>query len=56
MQIHRVFEMAQLAEHWSSLLGDSVLNQKVASLNPNDTGRLFGSHLNELVQHTNKTV
>ena len=39
----RVGVMAQLAKHWSPLLGDSVPDQKVVSSNLGDTGQLLGS-------------
>ena len=35
--------MAQLAKHWSPLLGDSVPDQKVVSSNLGDTRQLLGS-------------
>ena len=47
--IYSLEEMAQLAEHWSSLPGDLVPDQKVVSSNPGDTRGLLGSHLNKLV-------
>ena len=44
--IYNFVEMDQLAEHWSSLPGDLVPDQKVVSSNPGDTRGLLGSHLN----------
>ena len=40
--------MAQLAKHWSSLLGDYVPDQKVVSSNSGDNGQLLDSHLKEV--------
>ena len=44
----RVWDMAQLAKHWSSLLGDYVPDQKVVRANPGDTGQLLGSHWKDI--------
>ena len=43
--------MAQLTEHWSSLLVDEVSDHEVVSSNPDDIVGLSGSQLNEQVQH-----